>query len=66
MASAKEGIDGHNEHVEAIEQLMRGQSETAKFVRGLADQYGQIFKALSDRIGALETGEEPPPATLAN
>ena len=57
-------VASHNEHADAIEQLMVGQSSTAKFTRDLGDQCGQIFKALSARIGVLEARErgapEPP------
>ena len=59
-----------NEHTDAIEQLIAAESRTMEFVQGLADQYGQIFNALSARIGALEAHEcglpEPPPAPRAN
>ena len=69
-ASVEEFAEGHNEHTDNIEQLMLAQSKTMKFVEALADQYGQIFKALSARIDALEAREcglpEPLPAPRAN
>ena len=55
-----------NEQTGYIEGLINAQSRTMKFTQGLADEYGSIFNALSARIGALETGKEPPPAPRAN
>jgi hypothetical protein len=47
-------VDRHNEHATAIEQLLQGQMRIAKFTDGLATQHGQLFKALSNRLDAVE------------
>ena len=47
-------VDRHNEHATAIEQLLQGQMKIAQFTDGLATQYGQLFKALSNRLDAVE------------
>jgi hypothetical protein len=47
-------VDRHNEHATAIEQLLQGQMKIAKFADGLAVQHGQLFKALSNRLDAVE------------
>ena len=47
-------VDRHNEHATAIEQLSQGQMKIAQFTDGLATQYGQLFKALSNRLDAVE------------
>jgi hypothetical protein len=33
---------------------MQGQMRIAQFIDGLATQYGQLFKALSNRLDAVE------------
>src|SRR5271167_4742450 len=65
----KDDVERHNEHATAIEQLLQGQMRIAQFTDGLATQYGQLFKALSNRLDAVEreafglnyTQEQPPP-----
>jgi uncharacterized phage infection (PIP) family protein YhgE len=47
-------VDRHNEHATAIEQLLQGQMRIAKFTDGLATQHSQLFKALSNRLDAVE------------
>ena len=47
-------VERHNEHAAAIEQLLQGQMKIAQFTDGLATQYAQLFKALSDRLDAVE------------
>jgi len=47
-------VERHNEHATAIEQLLQGQMKIAQFTDGLATQYGQLFKALSNRLDAVE------------
>jgi hypothetical protein len=47
-------VDRHNEHAAAIEQLLRGQMKIAQFTDGLATQYEQLFKALSNRLDVVE------------
>jgi uncharacterized protein YPO0396 len=47
-------VDRHNEHAAAIEQLLQGQMKIAQFTDGLTTQYGQLFKALSNRLDAVE------------
>jgi hypothetical protein len=47
-------VERHNEHATAIEQLSQGQMKIAQFTGGLATQYGQLFKALSNRLDAVE------------
>jgi len=47
-------VERHNEHAGAIEQLLQGQTKIAQFTDGLATQYGQLFKALSNRLDAVE------------
>jgi hypothetical protein len=47
-------VERHNEHATAIEQLSQGQMKIAQFAHGLATQYGQLFKALSNRLDAVE------------
>jgi uncharacterized phage infection (PIP) family protein YhgE len=47
-------IERRNEHATAIEQLSQGQMKIAQFADSLATQYGQFFKALSNRLDAVE------------
>jgi uncharacterized protein YPO0396 len=47
-------VDRHNEHAAAIEQLLQGQVKIAQFTGGLAIQYGQLLKAFSNRLDAVE------------
>jgi len=47
-------VERHNEHAIAIEQLSQGQMKIAQFTGGLATQYEQLFKALSNRLDAVE------------
>src|SRR5208283_2708434 len=47
-------VERHNEHAAAIEQLLQGQMKIAQYADGLAAEYGQHFKALSNRLDALE------------
>ena len=47
-------VERHNEHATAIEQLLQGQMKIAQFTDGLATEYGQLFKALSNRLDAVE------------
>jgi hypothetical protein len=49
-------VERHNEHATAIEQLSRGQMKTAHFTDGLATQYGQLFKALLNRLDVVQKG----------
>ena len=55
VAKVRDGdVERHNEHAAAIEQLLQGQVKIAQFADGLATQYGQHIKALSNRLDALE------------
>jgi len=55
VARVQDGdVERHDEHAAAIEQLLQGQMKIAQFAEGLATQYGQHFKALSNRLDALE------------
>jgi hypothetical protein len=47
-------VKRHNEHATAIDELLRGQMKIAQFTEGLATQYGQLFKALSNRLDVVE------------
>jgi cell pole-organizing protein PopZ len=47
-------IEHRNEHATAIEQLSRGQMKIAQFADSLATQYRQLFKAVSNRLDAVE------------
>jgi hypothetical protein len=47
-------VERHNEHATAIEQLLQGQMKIAQYSDGLATQYGQLFKALSNRLDGVE------------
>ncbi len=47
-------VERYNEHAIAIEQLSQGQMKIAQFTGGLATQYEQLFKALSNRLDAVE------------
>jgi hypothetical protein len=47
-------VDRHNQHATAIEQLLQGQTKMVQFTDGLATQYAQLFKALSNRLDAVE------------
>src|ERR1700729_216511 len=47
-------VERHNEYARAIEQLSQAQMKIAQFIDGLATQYGQLFKALSNRLDAVE------------
>lgn len=49
-----DGVERHNEYARAIEQLVQGQMKIAQFTDGLATQYGRLFKALSNRLDAVE------------
>ena len=44
----------HSEYARAIEQLSQAQIKIAQFIDGLATHYGQLFKALSHRLDAIE------------
>ena len=50
----RDDVERHNEHATAIEQLSQGQMKIAQSTDGLATQYGQLFKALSNRLDAVE------------
>jgi hypothetical protein len=47
-------VERHNEYARTIEQLSQAQMKIAQFIDGLATQYGQLFKALSNRLDAVE------------
>jgi uncharacterized protein YPO0396 len=47
-------VERHSDHAAGIEQLLRAQMKIAQFTDGLATQYGQLFKALSNRLDAVE------------
>jgi BMFP domain-containing protein YqiC len=47
-------VESHNGHAGAIEQLLQGQMKIARFTDDLATQYRQLFKALSNRLDAVE------------
>jgi len=47
-------IERRNEHATAIEQVSLGQMKIAQFTDSLATQYGQLFKAFSNRLDAVE------------
>jgi hypothetical protein len=47
-------VDRHNQHATAIEQLLQGQTKMVQFADGLAAQYGHRFRALSNRLDAVE------------
>jgi hypothetical protein len=47
-------VERDNEYTRAIEQLMQGQMKIAQFTDSLATQYGRLFKALSNRLDAVE------------
>ncbi len=47
-------VERHNERATAIEQLLQGHMKIAQFTDGLATQYAQLFKALSNRLDAVE------------
>jgi hypothetical protein len=47
-------VESRNGHADAIEQLLHGQMKIAQFTDGLATQYGQLLKALSNRLDAVE------------
>lgn len=47
-------VERHNEYARAIEQLSQAQMKIAQFIDGLATEYGQLFKALSNRMDAIE------------
>jgi hypothetical protein len=68
VKSRHDDAEGHNEHTDAIEQLLQGQKKIAQFSCGLATQYGQLFKALSNRLDAVEkeafgASYDSPPST---
>ena len=50
----RDDVERHNEHAAAIEQLSRGQMKIAQFTDGLATEHAQLFKALSNRLDAVE------------
>jgi hypothetical protein len=55
VAQARDGdAERYKEHTAAIEQLLQGQMKMAQFADGLATQYGQHLKALSNRLDAVE------------
>ena len=45
-------VERHNEYARTIEQLSQAQMKIAQFIDGLATEHGQLFKALSNRLGA--------------
>ena len=47
-------VDRRNEHAAAIEQLLQGQMKITQFTYGLTTHYDQLFKALSNRLDAVE------------
>ena len=47
-------IERRNEHAIAIEQLSQGQMKIGQFANSLATQYGQLFRAVSNRLAAVE------------
>jgi division protein CdvB (Snf7/Vps24/ESCRT-III family) len=47
-------VERHNEYARTIEQLSQAQMKIAQFIDGLATEHGQLFKALSNRLGAVE------------
>jgi uncharacterized protein YqgV (UPF0045/DUF77 family) len=47
-------VDRRNEHAAAIEQLLQGQMKIAQFTYGLTTHHDQLFKALSNRLDAVE------------
>jgi hypothetical protein len=49
-----DGVERHDEHATAIQQLSLSQMKIAQFTDGLATQYGQLFKALSNRLDVVE------------
>jgi Mg2+ and Co2+ transporter CorA len=49
-----DGVERQNEHATAIKQLLRGQLKIAQFTDSLVKQYGQLFKALSNRLDVME------------
>ena len=65
-------VELHNEHATAIEQLSQGQMKITQFTDGLARPYGQLFKALSNRLDAVEKEafgpnyNQPPPTPPLN
>jgi phage-related minor tail protein len=66
VGSVEQIVTALRTHTDAIDTLMKSGTKTMKFVDGLAIQYGQIFKALSSRITALETGEPASPMPPMN
>jgi predicted component of type VI protein secretion system len=54
VKARNDDVDRHNEHAAAIERLLQGQMRIAQFTDGLATQHGQLFKALSNRLDAVE------------
>jgi hypothetical protein len=66
VGSVEQIVTALRTHTDAIDTLMMSETKTMKFVDGLATQYGQIFKALSNRITALETGEPASPMPPMN
>jgi len=49
-----DSVERHNDHAAAIAQLSRSQMKIAQFTDGLATQYGQLFKALSNHLDVVE------------
>jgi hypothetical protein len=47
-------VERDNEYARTIQQLVQGQMKIAQFTDGLATQYGRLFKALSNRLDAVE------------
>ena len=47
-------VERNDQHATAIEQLLQGQMKIAQFTEGLATQYAQLFKALSNRLDEVE------------
>ncbi len=47
-------VERRNDHAAAIQQLLQGQMKIAQITDSLATQYGQLFKALSNRLDAVE------------
>ena len=66
VGSVEQIVTALRTHTDAIDTLMMSETKITKFVDGLATQYGQIFKALSNRITSLETGEPASPMPPMN
>jgi hypothetical protein len=54
VADKSEGVRGYNDHNAAIRSIIEAHTKLLHFTEGSANQYAEILRAQSRRIGELE------------